>query len=165
MKCDKCSAAWAERDIMTSCGVEHGEYGCLIKGLNYGGEGESCYRTKTDVEKKLEELKRYANGEIKRPKWLLQRFLHDLTSQMDTVECDLPGFPPLWQKKRQNDDCDNDYCITVKPLYGSTDMFYEKAHAYRQGYEDCRNGKEFDDYYPKRKDDFDKKEDCFELFE
>lgn len=36
MKCDNCPAMWAERDIMTACGVEHGEYGCLIKGRGRG---------------------------------------------------------------------------------------------------------------------------------
>lgn len=133
MKCDECPAAWAERDIMTACGVEHGEYGCLIKGMNYGGEGERCHRTKEEVEKKLEELKRYANGEIKRPKWVLKRFLRDLTSQMDTVECGLPGFPKLWQPKEN--DREDDYSIFVKPLYGSTDWHYQREADKREANE------------------------------
>lgn len=129
MKCDDCPAAWAERDIMTACGVEHGEYGCYIQGMEYGGEGDSCELAKCEVERRLKELKLYARGEIKRPEWLLQRFLHDLTSQMGSVECGLPGFPPLWQSKT---DClEDEYCITVKPLYGSIDMHYEIRGACR----------------------------------
>lgn len=162
MKCDECPAAWAERDIMTSCGVEHGEYGCLIRGMNYGGEDEYCYRTPAKVKKQLEELKDYAAGRIKRPEWVLQRFLHDLRSQMETVQCGLPGFPPLWQPKREDIPFD-EYCITVKSLYGSTDMYYEKQHAYRQGYEDAKNGKPYDEYYPRTKEYYEKKEE--DLFE
>lgn len=140
MRCDNCPAAWAERDIMTACGVEHGEWGCLIKGLEYGGEGESCHRTKAEIEKILDELKQYASGEIRRPKWVLQRFLNDLASQMDTVECGLPGFPKMWQAK--DDNREDDYCICVRPLYGSTDLHYERKSAYRRGYEDAKEGKE-----------------------
>jgi len=161
MKCDNCPAAWAENDIMTACGVEHGEYGCLIRGREYGGEGEFCYRSPAKVKAQLEELKDYASGRIKRPEWVLQRFLHDLSSAM-ICECGLPGFPPLWQKKREDMPFDDEYCITVKPLYGSTDMYYEKRGAYCQGYENAKSGKEFDKYYPKCKEDFDKKEDIFE---
>lgn len=129
MKCDECPAAWAESDIMTACGVEHGEYGCFIQGKEYGGEGDSCELAKCEVERRLKELKLYAHGEIKRPEWLLTRFLHDLTSQMDCVECGLPGFPPLWQPKT---DClEDEYCIKVKPLYGSTDMHYDVKGACR----------------------------------
>lgn len=131
MKCDNCPAAWAERDIMTACGVEHGEYGCLIRGMNYGGEDEYCYRTPAKVKAQLEELKDYTAGRIKRPEWVLQRFLHDLTSQMDTVECGLPGYPPLWQP-RKDDTTFDDYCTTVKPLYGSTDWHYQWESNKRQ---------------------------------
>lgn len=162
MRCDICPSAWAERDIMTECGVEHGEYGCLIRGRGYGDEDEYCYRSPAKVKAQLEELKDYAAGRIKRPEWVLQRFLHDLTSQMKTVQCGLPGFPPLWQPRREGEPFDNEYCIEVKPLYGSTDMYYEKQHAYRQGYEDCKSGKEYDEYYPKRKEDYNKKENISE---
>lgn len=151
MKCDNCPAAWAERDIMTACGVEPGEYGCYIMGRNYGGEGDGCEYAKSGIEKCLKELKLYAKGEIKRPEWLLQRFLHDLRSQMETVQCGLPGFPPLWQKKKEDIPFDNEYCITVESLYGSTDMHYEQRFAYRQGYDDAKNGKPYDEYYPKKK--------------
>lgn len=135
MKCDNCPAAWAERDIMTACGVEHGEYGCLIRGMNYGGKGEYCYRTLAKVKAQLEELKDYAAGRIKRPEWVLQRFLHDLRSQMETVQCGLPGFPPLWQPKREDIPFDDEYCITVKPLYGSTDWHYQCESDKRQANE------------------------------
>lgn len=134
MKCDECPAAWAERDIMTACGVEHGEYGCYIQGMEYGGEGDSCELAKCEVERRLKELKLYAHGEIKRPEWLLTRFLHDLTSQMCSVECGLPGFPPLWQSK--TDRLEDEYCIRVNPLYGSTDMHYEVQGARRDALEE-----------------------------
>ena len=162
MKCDECPAAWAERDIMTACGVEHGEYGCYIQGMNYGGEDDICELAKCEVARRLEELKMYASGKIKRPEWVLQRFLHDLKSQMDTVQCGLPGYPPLWQPRQGEIPFDDEYCITVKSLYGSTDMHYDLRSAYRQGYEDCKAGKPFDEYYPKRKEDFEPKEDIFE---
>lgn len=129
MKCDGCPAAWAERDIMTACGVEYGEYGCFIQGMEYGGEGDSCDLANFEVELRLKELKMYARGNMKRPEWLLQRFLHDLTSQMGSVECGLPGFPPLWQPKTER--LEDEYSITVKPLYGSTDMYYEVQGACR----------------------------------
>ncbi len=138
MKCDECPAVWVERNIMTSCGVELGEYGCYIQGMEYGGEGDSCELAKCEVERRLKELKLYAGGKIKRPEWLLQRFLHDLESQMDTVQCGLPGFPPLWQS--ETDEAEDDYCITVKPLYGSTDMHYELRGARRDALEEV--GKE-----------------------
>jgi hypothetical protein len=135
MKCDECPAAWYGRDIMTACGVEHGEYGCLIRGMEYGAEGEYCNRPPTKVRKQLEELKDYARGRIRRPEWVLQRFLHDLESQMSIAQCGLPGFPPLWQKKREEIPFDDEYCITVKPLYGSTDWHYQRESDKRQANE------------------------------
>lgn len=135
MKCDECPAAWAERDIMTACGVEHGEYGCYIMGKDYGGEGDSCEYAKAGVERCLKELKLYAKGEISRPDWLLQRFLHDLKGQMGTVECGLPGFPPLWQKRREEMPFEDEYCISVKPLYGATDWHYQRESDKRQANE------------------------------
>lgn len=135
MKCDECPAAWAENDIMTACGVEHGEYGCLIRGMEYGAEGECCNRSPTKVRAQLKELKDYARGRIKRPEWVLQRFLHDLESQMSIAQCGLPGFPPLWQKKREEILFDDEYCITVNPLYGSTDWHYQRESYKRQANE------------------------------
>lgn len=134
MKCDNCPAAWAERDIMTACGVEHGTYGCHIYGIG-GGEDDGCELEDSEVKERLNELKKYANGEVKRPGWLLQRFLNVLTAEMDTVQCDLPGFPPLWQKKREEIPFDDEYCITVNPLYGSTDWHYQREYDKRQANE------------------------------
>lgn len=162
MKCDECPVAWAERDIMTAYGVEHWEYGCCIQGMNYGGEGDSCDLANFEVEIRLKELKMYARGELKRPEWLLQRFLHDLSIQMDTVQCGLPGYPPLWQPRKNDIPFDDEYCITVESLYGSTDMHYEQRFAYRDAYEDCKAGKPFNDYYPKHKPDDEKEADIFE---
>jgi hypothetical protein len=142
--------------------VEHGEYGCYIRGREYGAERESCYRTQAKVAAHLEELKDYACGRIKRPEWVLQRFLNDLKSQMDTVQCGLPGYPPLWQPKRDEIPFGDEYCITVEPLYGSTDMYYEKRGAYRDGYKDCKAGKAFNDYYPKHKPEDEEEADIFE---
>ena len=141
MKCDNCPAAW-EKGGMTVCGYECDAWGCIIRGMYYGGEGESCYLTKEQVEKRLAELEKYNKGEIKRPQWVLNRFLRELVGQMSEVECSLPGFPPLWQRGVKNED--GEYCMVVKPLYGSTDMHYETRSAYRQGYDDAKAGREFD---------------------
>jgi hypothetical protein len=164
MKCDNCPAMWAERDIMTECGVEHGEYGCLIRGRRYGGEDEYCYRSPAKVKAQLEELKDYTAGRIKRPEWVLQRFLHDLISQIETVQCGLPGFPPIWQPRREGELFDDEYRITVKPLYGDTDLYYEQRSAYERGYKDAQEGKECDPHkhYGRNQKEKITKEDIFE---
>ena len=144
MKCNNCPAAW-ETGGMTECGYEFDAWGCLIRGIYYGGEGESCYLSKDQVEKRLDELKRYNRGEIKRPQWILNKFVRELVSQMGTVQCGLPGFPPLWQKGYKNGD--DEYCMTVQPLYGETDRHYQSRADYRLGYEDAKAGREFDARY------------------
>ena len=132
MKCDNCPAAWAERDVMTECGVEHGEYGCLIRGLGYSGEGDGCYLKKAQVDRFLRELDDYENGKIKRPKWLVNRFIRDMDSCCvfsGEPGCGLPRYPTIWHNKKN------------RSLYGSTDMHYQMASSYRKGYEDAKNGK------------------------
>lgn len=140
MKCDNCPAAW-EKGGMTSCGYECDSYGCIIRGLYYGGEGESCYLSKEQVLKRLKEYKDYQAGKIDRPEWVIKKFIRDLDGQMG-VECGLPPYPP----KRMHDGCH-------KMLYGTTDLHYERSAAYRYGYEDAKAGKPMlNDYYAKHGD-------------
>lgn len=166
MKCDNCPSAWAERDIMTECGVEHGEYGCLIRGREYGGEGESCPLTEIEIRNRLRQLELYERGEIVRPQWIVNRFINDMDRQMDIgVECGLPGYPPHRMPKTTHyDEYGEEHHGVYKQIYGSTDAYYERCYAYKQGYEDAKAGKECNphSYYgPKRKEKI-TKEDIFE---
>lgn len=148
MKCDNCPAAW-EDSTNNENGYECEAYGCVIRGLYYGGEGESCYLTKDQVNKRLKEWEDYTAGKIKRPEWVARKFLRELDSQMTTCECGLPGYPPV----QMSNGCH-------KSLYGSTDIHYDMISAYRQGYEDCENGKTCDPY--KHYQNHEPKEDIFE---
>lgn len=164
MKCDNCPAMWAERDIMTECGVEHGEYGCLIKGHGYGGEDDSCSLTETEIRNRLWQLELYEKGEIKRPQWIANRFIHDMDSQMG-VECGLPGFPPHRMPKTTHyDEYGEEHHGVYKSIYGSTDAYYERCHAYEQGYKDAQEGKECDPHkhYGRNQREKITKEDIFE---
>lgn len=134
MKCDNCPAAW-ESGSMTSCGYECDSYGCTIRGMYYGGEGESCYLTKAQVERRLKEWEEYTSGKIDRPEWVAKKFMRDLDYQMQ-YECGLPGYPP----KRMYDGCH-------KHIQGVTDMHYQMRADYRKGYEDAKAGKPYDKEY------------------
>ena len=134
MKCDNCPAMWAERDIMTECGVEHGEYGCYIRGYGYGGEGEGCYLTKEQVNIRLQEWEDYQNCKIRRPKWVLNKFIREMDSQCafsGEPSLGLPQYPTIWhcEGKRYS-------------LYGHIDLSDAKKWGYRQGYEDAKAGKD-----------------------
>lgn len=134
MKCDNCPAMWAERDIMTACGVEHGDYGCTIRGREYGGEGESCYLTKEQVERKLKEWEDYQNGKLRRPKWVLNKFINDMDRACvfsGEPSLGLPQYPTLWHsdKKRYS-------------LYGHIDYDDARKYGYRDGYRDAKEGKD-----------------------
>lgn len=148
MKCDNCPAMW-EDSTNNENGYECNSYGCIIRGLYYGGEGESCYLTKDQVDKRLKEWEDYTTGKINRPEWVARKFLRELDSQMATCECGLPGYPP----KRMSNGCH-------KSIYGSTDVHYDMISAYRRGYEDCENGEPCDPY--KHYQNHKAKEDIFE---
>lgn len=140
MKCDSCPASW-EQGGMTSCGYECDAYGCIIRGLYYGGTGESCYLTEKQVERRLKEYKDYTAGKIERPKWIAEKFMRELDDKMTTVQCGLPGYPPKWMRDGYH-----------KSIYGTTDLHYERVDAYQAGYKDAKAGKPMrDDYYAKHK--------------
>lgn len=144
MKCDNCPAMWAENDIMTECGVEHGDYGCLIQGRDRGSEGDSCSLTETEIRNRLFQLERYEHGEIIRPQWIANRFIRDMDRQMG-VECGLPGFPPRRMNGRVSiDEYGEEHYGSYKSIYGATDAYYERCHAYEQGYADAKAGKKCD---------------------
>lgn len=61
------------------------------------------------------------------------------------VECGLPGFPPHRMPKTTHyDEYGKEHHGVYKSIYGSTDAYYERCHAYEQGYEDAKAGKECD---------------------
>lgn len=163
MKCtENCPAFW----VQGGGGYEYPDevdcYGCRIYGMYRGGEGDYCNLTKNKIDKKLTELEAYEMGEIERPNWVAMRFIHDMDG---AVGCGLPQFPPKrCISKKVNDDYFGEViCVTNREsIYGKTDMNFAKSCAYRNGYEDAKEGKEFDRYYPKRKEDFEQKEDIFE---
>jgi hypothetical protein len=103
--------------------------------MYYGGEGESCYLTKAQVERRLQEWEEYTSGKIERPEWVVKKFMRDLDYQMQ-YECHLPGYPP----KRMYDGCH-------KHIQGVTDMHYQMRADCRKGYEDAKAGKPFDKEY------------------
>jgi len=155
MKCnEQCPALWVAGGGSYEYPDEVDCYGCRIYGMYRGDEDDHCRLNRKQIDKKLEELEAYEMGEIERPKWVAMRFVHDMDISMDLG---LPQFPP---KKCYSEEITDDFwgdgiCIkNMKPLYGKTDMHYAKEHAYRQGYEDCKEGKEFDIYYPRHKKDF-----------
>ena len=164
MKCtENCPAFW----VQGGGGYEYPDevdcYGCQIYGMYRGGDGDHCNLTKNQIEKKLEELEAYEMGEIDRPNWVAMRFIHDMDGAGD---CGLPMFPPkrCVVKKIEDDDFDEPYyyCTNMKSIHGNTDLNFAQTCAYRKGYDDAKEGKEFDHYYPKRKEDFEQKEDIFE---
>lgn len=163
MKCsENCPAFW----VMGGGGYEYPDevdcYGCHIYGMYRGDEEDHCRLSREQIENKLTELEAYEQGEIDRPKWVAMRFIHDMDISMDLS---LPHFPPeRCISKKFNDDIfgEGTYVTNMKTLYGTTDMHYAKSHAYRQGYEDAKEGKEFDIYYPKSKEDYEQNEDIFE---
>lgn len=162
MKCDNCPAAW-ESSTNNENGYECDCYGCLIMGRYYGGEGESCSLTSTEVKNRLYDLKRYEKGEIVRPQWVANRFIREMDGQMG-VECGYPGFPPKRMPKTVHyDECGEEYYGVYKYIYGSTDSYYERCHAYKDGYEDAKAGKECDphSHYGEQK----KKHTLDEIFE
>lgn len=148
MKCDNCPAAW-EDSTNNENGYECEAYGCVIRGLYYGGEGESCYLTKDQVNKRLKEWEDYIAGHRLRPKWVIEKFIRELDSQLSTVECGLPGYPPMLMTGGGH--------ISI---HGNTDMHYAMVSAYRQGYEDCENNEPCDPY--KHYQNHEPKEDIFE---
>lgn len=165
MKCtENCPAFW----VQGGGGYEYPDevdcYGCRIYGMYRGGEGDYCNLTKNKIDKKLTELEAYEMGEIDRPNWVAMRFIHDVDISMDLH---LPQFPPkrcISEKFKDEFWGEEVICVkNRKNLYGTTDMHYEKADAYRKGYEDAKEGKEFDRYYPKRKEDFEEREDIFDF--
>ena len=133
MKCDNCPAMWAEADIMTECGVEHGEYGCTIRGNGYGGEGESCYLSEDQVKKRLQEWEDYQNCKIKRPKWVLNKFIRDMDSACafsGEPSLGLPQYPTLWHSEGKR-----------YRLYGHIDYDDARKSGYRDGYRDAKGGR------------------------
>lgn len=138
MKCDNCPALWGGRAIMTECGYEYDDYGCYIFGMEVGGEDEKCKLSKNEIEKRLQQLDDYENGKIKRPKWLVNRFIHDMDRSCvfsGEPGCGLPQYPTIWHNNKN------------RSLYGNTDMHYAMRSAYRRGYEDAKAGKECNEEY------------------
>ena len=132
MKCDNCPAAW-EDSTNNENGYGCNAYGCIVRGLYFGGEGGSCQLTEKQVKKRLKEWEDYTAGYIIRPKWVAEKFMRELDAQMSTVECGLPPYPPM----RMRDGCH-------LSLSGSTDLYYQSCSAYEKGYKDCQDGKPCD---------------------
>lgn len=164
MKCtENCPAFW----VQGGGGYEYPDevdcYGCQIYGMYRGGEGDHCNLKEKQIKKMLGELEAYEMGEIDRPNWVAMRFIHDMDGE---GECGLPQFPPkrCYVEKIENDIFEEAYYVTnTKSLYGKVDLHFAQRSAYRRGYEDAKEGKEFDRYYPKRKEDFEKEEDIFDF--
>lgn len=130
MRCERCPAGW-ETGGMTDCGYECESYGCLI--LGEGITDAFCKLSKKEIEKRLAELKEYEAGRIERPQWVANRFIREMDAHSVTGSFSvfLPGFPPLIMR----DGC-------YSSLHSSMSISDTYKMAYREGYEDAKEGKE-----------------------
>lgn len=129
MKCERCPASW-EVGGMTDCGYECDSYGCLILGAEI--LDDNCKLSKKEIEKKLNELKDYEAGKRERPQWVANRFIREMDSHSWTGEFSvfLPGYPPL----KMRDGC-------YSSIHSSMSIKDTYRMAYREGYEDAKEGK------------------------
>lgn len=133
MKCLECPASW-EVGGMTDCGYECDSYGCLILGV--GLLDDNCHRSRTEVERRLQELKDYEDGKIDRPQWVANRFMREMDESCafsGSLGYSLPAFPPLRMRKG-----------VYNSLYSSMGLTDNAKMHYRNGYEDAKAGKPMD---------------------
>ena len=125
-RCENCPASWEDRSYEGECN----DFGCQIMG--HGICDNDCRLTKSEIEKRLQQLEDYEAGKIKRPQWIANRFMRELDSTC--VFDGKPGhtpYPPVRMWKG-----------VYYPIYGPTDMHYQSRADYRRGYEDAKAGKE-----------------------
>ena len=145
MKCEFCPAAWEDRSYEGECN----DCGCRIMGHDM--VGDDCSLSLKEVNRRLDQLEDYHNGKIERPQWVVNRFIRELDNCYQLFKLDLAI--PLYPPKKMNNG-------VYKGMYGSTDMYYERCHAYEQGYEDAKKGLKCDphSHYGRKQ----KQEDIFE---
>lgn len=131
MKCEFCPAAWEDRSYEGECN----DCGCRIMGHDM--VGDDCSLSLKEVNRRLDQLEDYHNGKIERPQWVVNRFVRELDAcnSMFSLDLGLPAYPP---KKTNNS--------LYKSIYGRIDITYSEYSAYRQGYEDAKNGEEKNPY-------------------
>ena len=123
MKCNNCPALWVQGGGGYEYPNEVDCWGCAIKGIYYGGEDDSCNLTKQQVENRLQEWDDYINGKIKRPKWVVNKFIHDMDDACTfsgEPSLHLPWYPTSWHSEKKN-----------YHLYGRIDMSDAKKYAVR----------------------------------
>ncbi len=126
MKCEHCPAGWENRSYEGECD----DYGCKI--LGYEICDDDCKLSRAEVEKRLKQLEEYEAGKIKRPQWIVNKFIRELDGTcIFNGEPSHVSYPPIWMRKG-----------VYYPLYGPVDMHYQRLSDYREGYEDGKNGKE-----------------------
>lgn len=128
MKCENCPAGWEDRSYEGECN----DCGCLI--LGHDMFDDNCKLSRATIEKRLQQLEDYHSGKIKRPQWLVNRFMRELDHAAALFKCGLglPGYPP----KKTHDGL-------YYSIYGSTDLHYQGECEYRRGYEDGKAGREY----------------------
>ena len=129
MRCEHCPAGW-EDGGMTSCGYEVDSCGCLIFGVDECHE--DCKLSKTEIKRRLKQLKDYEAGKIDRPQWVANRFMRELDSA--AALHGNPAFSYSYPPKRMRKG-------VYYSLTGSTDRHYQSRADYRHGYEDAQAGK------------------------
>lgn len=126
MKCEHCPAGWENRSYEGECD----DYGCRI--LGHGICDDDCKLSRAEIEKRLKQLEEYEAGKIKRPQWLVNKFIRELDGTcIFNGEPSHVSYPPVWMRKG-----------VYYPLYGTVDMHYQRLSDYREGYEDGKTGKE-----------------------
>lgn len=124
MKCENCPAGWEDRTYEGECN----DCGCLIMGHDM--VGDDCSLSRSEVEKRLQQLEDYHAGKIKRPQWLANRFMREMDHAAALYQCHLglPGFPP----KTTHDNL-------YYSLYGSTDLHFQGECEHRHGFDQAKN--------------------------
>ena len=127
--CEYCPAGWEDRSFEGECN----DCGCLIMGRDVDG----CNLSLKEINKRLDQLEDYHNGKIERPQWVVNRFMRELDDCYSMYQLDLalPSYPP----KKTHDNL-------YQHMYGRIDVTYSEYSAYRQGYEDAKNGEEENPY-------------------
>lgn len=129
MKCENCPAGWEDRSYEGECN----DCGCLIMGRDIFKD--DCRLSRAEIDRRLKQLEDYHSGKIKRPKWVVERFIRELDhcAVLFRLGLGVPSYPPIKTK-------DNVYYS----LHGNTDMHYQSESEYRRGYEDGKNNREYD---------------------
>ena len=130
MRCEKCPAGWEDRSYEGECN----DCGCLIMG--HGIFDSNCKLTSEEIKERLHQLKEYEAGRIKRPQWIVNRFMRELDTSFNFIRDGVlhTSYPPERMTRG-----------VYYPVYGSLDMKENIRMGYRHGYEDAKGGKPYDE--------------------